>query len=134
MDVVLFSVVKKQGSRGKITPLVSLLVMREVSPGLNVNYLNFLLVGDGTGTFRSKLLRNFSRLLFSGFSGKRLNRLLLVSADTVGGVKSLFCCCASDAEPWRLAGGGPCAADAGVNLVRIWDTSHMTDSKDLLNS
>lgn len=117
MDVVLSSVVKKQGSRGKITPLVSLLVMKEVSLGLNVNYLNFLLVGDGTGTFRSKLLRNVSRLLRSGFSGKkRFNRLLLVSADTVGGVTSLFCRCALDAEPRRLARGALAPPMQGVNL------------------
>lgn len=80
MDVALFSVVKKQGSRGKITPLVSLLVMREVRLGLNVNYLNFLLVGDGTGTFRSKLLRNFSRLSRSGLAENVLTGLQTPSA------------------------------------------------------
>lgn len=111
MDVVLFSVVKKQGSRGKITPLVSSLVMREVRLGLNVNYLNFLLVGDGTGTFRSKRLRNFLQTVVFRFERKTvLTGCFLVSADTVGGVKSLFCCCALDAGPRRLAGwwgGGP---------------------------
>lgn len=55
-----------------------------------------------------------------------------MSADTVGGVKSLFCCCILDAVQRRLS--GPCASDVGVNLVRIWDTSHMTDRKDFLNS
>lgn len=66
------------------------------------------------------------------FNGKSFNRQLLMSADTVGGVKSLFCCCTLDAARQRLT--GPRAADAGVNLVRIFDTSHRTDRKDFLNS
>lgn len=77
-------------------------------------------------------LAKFSEYSTVLFSGKCLNRQLLMSADTVGGVKSLFCCCTLDAEQRWLT--GPCAADAGVNLVRIWDTSHRTDRKDFLNS
>lgn len=130
--VVLSNVVKKQGSRGKITPLVSLLVMWKVSLRLNVNYLNFLLVGDETGTFCIKVLRKSSLDCCFQFNGKSFNRQLLMSADTVGGVKSLFCCCTLDAARQRLT--GPRAADAGVNLVRIFDTSHRTDRKDFLNS
>lgn len=108
--------------------------MWEVSLGLNVNYLNFLLVGNGTGTFCIKVVRkSYSPPLtvVFNFLENVLTGSLLMSAATAS-VKSLFCCCISDAEQRRLT--GPCAADAGVNLVRIWDTCHMTDSKDLLNS
>lgn len=51
-----------------------------------------------------------------------------MSADTVDSVKYLFCFCLLDAGRQRLT------ADAGLNLVRMWDTSHMTDRKDFFKS